>query len=474
MQLIFMLKSFCKVEKDKLKKKDVKELMKANHLEVLENLIGNILNSETVNDKVRKKDKFVLKEKEKDILERRFKIKYNKKQTLDTIGQLYGCSRERIRQINNIVVARIITFITPDFMVVNDEIGGMLKELGSVIYYPKKSDFPAKALLKEVVNNIDNRCFDIDFNDYLVVKKGFKTETLFKKTVEIFKNKEKISRDKIEKAFNDVLSKCVKNETQDQKRNYTNVYKILFDKLTNLYFVKIDENLYNIASKVGKRTSKEKDDKMLYWFEKFYPKGVHLPIERVKEEYVKQNLKELFEKCPEREDKAMRYIVSKIKNFDDVIWWGRGIYIHVNNIDVDWSAVDFAIDEVIKLFDSGLRIIKPRAVYAKYKEKFLNANIPNELALVGLIKYRHNPRILILRDQLRDSKHANLETSILQEYEKFILARPEGISQKELRNELCAKRGWKHYQIDFLCTRSNLIYCENGIYHHKANDKVTV
>ncbi len=35
--------------------------------------------------------------------------------------------------------------------------------------------------------------------------------------------------------------------------------------------------------------------------------------------------------------------------------------------------------------------------------------------------------------------------------------------------EMCNKRGWQKYQIEFLYSRSNLVYSDNGVYYHKNN-----
>ena len=110
-------------------------------------------------------------------------------------------------------------------------------------------------------------------------------------------------------------------------------------------------------------------------------------------------------------------------------------------------------------------------IFNEYKEAFVKANISNEIALLGLIKHRDNPRIDTHRLEIRDKDNFNSELNVLGSFEEYIKNYPNGINKKELMHELCDIRGWKPYQIEFLYSRSNVVYKNNGLYIHANNIK---
>ncbi len=454
-------------QEKELLKKDVSELLNRNHLILIENLITNLLFKTFENNESKKRSQ--LNERELDILKRRYGIGCDK-QTLEEIGQLYECTRERIRQLENNSIKKIINLITPDFQIINEEIEQLLNGLGSMIFQSNSINIAHSELIDFIIQKIEYRCFDIDFENNLIIKKGFNIQDIFEQSIKLYDNSsDTVDSTELKNIFEKSLIQKLFNNNETQNYNYNNIFDNLFLIFQKKYFVKIDNNLYKPILNTGRRSTQERNEKLLYWLEKLYPNGIHLPIEKEKETQVLQDLQPLIEKCPEIQNKAVRYIVSKIKEYKDIVWWGRGLYIHINNVNPDWSVVDEAISEILNKFNNGLYRLKPKAIFDENKNKFHNANIPNEYALLGLIKYKNNPRINILRSEIRDNENSNLELSILEAFENYILQNTNGVTTDELIEELCNKRGWKPHQIAFLYNRSNSIYCDDGTYYHKNN-----
>lgn len=457
-------------EKKELSKKDICELANENYIQQIEDIVVNILNNSQSYFITQAQLKLQLKDKELDVITRRYGINCSK-QTLEEIGQNYGCTRERIRQLESKALKKISTLLTHEVQNINEDVIRLFKDFGCILSYPIGDVLPIDALIKNIMNNIKDRCFDIDYDNLCITKKGFKFENLQNEIIDSFDNIEtSFGLSKIQESINIILVKYINNSTQEQKNNYLSIYNHLYSILLNNNFIKIDENLYKLISKAGRRSTQERDEKLIYWFKKLYPHGIHLPIEKEKEEQVKQSLQPLYENCEEIIGLNVRSVADRLIKYNkDVIWWGRGLYIHVDNIDIDWNVVDFAIEEVIKKFDNGLHRLKPRVIYEENKEKFISANIPNETALVGLIRFKNNPQINTKRDEIRDANNSNIELNILENFEQFILEYPNGINKKDLMFEMCNKRGWQKYQIEFLYSRSNLVYSDNGVYYHKNN-----
>jgi len=76
-----------------------------------------------------------LSKKERDIISRRFGLKKKKKETLETVGQLHGLTRERIRQIENATIKKInkLDNLEENLKTLSSEVEQLLKEHGGIM-----------------------------------------------------------------------------------------------------------------------------------------------------------------------------------------------------------------------------------------------------------------------------------------------------------------------------------------------------
>ncbi len=446
-------------EKEELSKKDISELIDTNYVKQLENIIINSLNSSSKTTN-----------KKQEIIKKRFGINCDKK-TLEEISLYYNCTKEAIRQHESRTIQKIINEISQYFQNINEEISTLLNYFGDIFVIKNEYITDIQSLMNRILKNIENRVFDIDFDNFCLLKKDFSFDKIKDEILDVFENMENyLESYQIKQVIDTVIAKYINNSTPEQKLNYSNIYNKLYTKLIKENFIKFDDNLYKFQSIQVGNSKQDRNDKIMYWAEILYPLGIHLPGKS--NDKILNNLKPLYEKCAEIQEISPRFVANIIKENPNVIWWDRGTYIHVNNIKIDWKVVDFAIEEVIKNFDSGIHRLKPKCIYDRNKDKFLNANIPNETALVGLIRYKNNPRINTKRVELRDVQNANFHENMLNDFEQFVLKYPNGINKNDLMYEMCNKRGHQKYDIDFLCYRSSLIYRDNGIFYHKNNLRV--
>ena len=76
----------------------------------------------------------LLTDRERDVIERRFAIGYDKKETLDHIGKGYSVTRERIRQIEAVAIQKLAR-ISQDksIRVIHDIAKDILAKFGGVM-----------------------------------------------------------------------------------------------------------------------------------------------------------------------------------------------------------------------------------------------------------------------------------------------------------------------------------------------------
>lgn len=452
-----------------LLKKDLKELSKINYineiLKILSNAIiqdNNILTPEQI--------KYKISPRELEIIHRRYGIGCPK-ESLEQIGNFYGCTKERIRQLETKALKKIANLIQNSFKNINTEIEELLDEFGSIIYSSTPQNQLSSSFVNDILSIVTNKCFEIDFGHNWIVKKGFNISEFEKNILNNISNVQKstYSYEQIDNNYNNELKKYLKEDTMYAQDNYKKIYSTLFDKFLETNFVNLEDDLYEFAAQEGNRQKRDRDKKLFHLFKEYYPNGVHLPLEKEKKDILKQNLKVLYDKCSGIENLDPRYIANTLINHKDTIWIGRGYYNNINNIHIDWDVVDFAISEVIKRFDSGINKIKPYAIFEEYKDKFINANITNEIALVSLIKFRNNPRIETHRVDIVDSQSTANNMQSLEILENFVAQFPDGAPKSEIIHEMCEKRGIKPVQLDILYSDSNVLYRDNGIHYHIKN-----
>ncbi|MBD3248331.1 hypothetical protein GF382_03525 [Candidatus Falkowbacteria bacterium] len=140
-----------------------------NTLEILKNLLGK------------------LNKKEKDILSRRFGFKKSKKETLEAVGKLHNLTRERIRQIENASINKLIELkeLENNLLDLKEKTEELLKEHGGLM---------EKDYLFHLLNN--NSPIDRNSDEYEIEKNhyDFLLSRLLSDNFEEIKNSDKFKQ----------------------------------------------------------------------------------------------------------------------------------------------------------------------------------------------------------------------------------------------------------------------------------------
>ncbi|MBQ9245704.1 hypothetical protein IJ182_05500 [bacterium] len=397
----------------------------------------------------------------------------SKEKTLEEIGEMYGITRERVRQIEANAFKKIIKYINNHGKELLNEINTFFGNCGDVI--------TTINYIKEYENeyNLINDIFKkanipvaINTKLGILIKNNFSLDNLFKKIETAYKKQtdDMFSEDEIRIFFNNKLSQYLKNTTIIQQKIFNKTSNILFEEFKKEYLFCMQENIYKLKQTNNKKRKYNRDEKAIFYIKKLYPNGVHMPID--KDELLKENLSDFIKECPDivADFKNLRSLTDHIiKENPNIVQCDTGTYIHVDNLEIDWNLVDFAINEIYKNFDNGIYQLKVDKIFDENKEKFLAGNIRNEDLLIGLIRYKNNPDFDIKKREIKKAGMFDRGVQLLNQLEDYIYSfGKNGVKKEELYRYWCTERGWKPLHISFLYDRSNVLYKNNGIFIHKS------
>ena len=142
----------------------------------------------------------LLSKKEKDVIERRFAIGHEHRETLDHIGKHYSVTRERIRQIEAVAIQKLLR-ISQDksIRVLHDLATRILENNGKAMF--------EDVLISEMLKHIDNPT-NVDINS-------------LKFTLKVSKNMRKQEKNQFHRTFwhsNNITAAQVKQATKDIKK----------------------------------------------------------------------------------------------------------------------------------------------------------------------------------------------------------------------------------------------------------------
>ena len=233
-----------------LKKPTKDELFLINYVEIIINAI---------NDEIKN-----LKDNTKNIIIKRYGLLDGNKKTLEEIGQEYGLTRERIRQIENKNLLKINHNINNILKQINEYINQIFGQSYNYVSFKVENKFlNYENIIKELLGYA-KASFYIDFNIGLIIKEGVTLEDLLdddsvvtdlKVKIEkyVYKDFIKINNHRIKNTKNDILiyflkTHCRKGvkfkDFQDLYMNFL-ISNGLNDRDDLLY---IDSTLYNKLS----------------------------------------------------------------------------------------------------------------------------------------------------------------------------------------------------------------------------------
>ena len=381
-----------------LNKRTVKECFKVNYEQELYQEVINILKNiqdQNSDDRARKKQRNkILTEREILILQKRNGINCQK-ETLEVLGATYGLTRERIRQIEKKALNKIKTNLSTYFSQVNSELDNIFNTFGKIFYNGLFFNLSDKELIETVLSSINDKIFDINYDYNIVHTPDFDINEM---VASIIKQVESdgdnfIKKDDLINFISDELKKYTYNNTEEQKIYFNNLLQYISQKIIDTQFIYLENDLYKYRLAKSSFAGKDKNELLSFYFEKLYKNPVNIPQRN--ETALKQNLSELYKACPFlNEYDGTTTIERLIKTNKDIIFYGMGKYIHINNTNVNLQFVDSIIVDILKLFSQGKKEVSPAEIYNSHSYEYKNENIPNEYALIGLIQYR-NPKNIV-------------------------------------------------------------------------------
>ena len=372
-----------------LNKRSIEECYSENYVNNLISTIEKILTSFGDYEGVLSK-KNKLTNNEVYVLFQRNGIKLNKKYTLEEISKKMGISRERVRQIESKATKKVQHLLNKTFVLYNMEIYELLNNLGEIIYCQNTFEIDYTDLLNNILKREPDRCFDIDFEHNVIVKKGSSLNILFSSLYHEIKAQGKnfFSLDEIKNQIRIFLLSCIKKDNPIAETNYLYLYNLFWEYVTKKYFIMVNESLYKFKASSTKNSNKDKLELIEYHFKNIYKEAVSIP--QRDEAAIKFNLAELYKQLPWlNEYKGTSSLERNIKDIKNIIFWGMGKYIHIDNTNADMDIVEQMINVIQCLFQKGKRSIDPLEFYKKHHFMLEQANIPDQYALMGLLKYKN-------------------------------------------------------------------------------------
>ena len=391
-----------------------------------------------------------LPNKKKDVLLRRYGINCTK-MTLEEIGESYNVTRERIRQIEKRAEKDLKKFLYNSQYIdlINKITSKIFVNIGAVY---KIYEIDKLKMYCSLINALDFS-FYIDENFWYIVK-DLNWFSIIKDYIDNYVSKNYnnlITKDSLVSLIREQLSLFNSNETDLQIKNFDDIVDDLIKEYTNHYLIKLDENNnYKLLQKsklgkTGKVKTDERNEEIISLFSKIYPQGVHLPIDKT--DKLQENLQELIDKIPYKI--AIRTLSDGvIKSSNKIILWDTGFYKHVDNIKIQWSIVDETIEKILSEFDAGNSNFSIKKIFENNSEYYKQAGIPNYTALLGLIKYKENPRIGNKKLELFDIYSEGDDINKTEIIEQYLLECNNWVPTNQMYQHFCEEMGWEQYQIE--------------------------
>lgn len=383
------------------------------------------------------------------------------KRTLEDIASELSVSRERIRQIEKKTKSKIkqqYRKVLQDIVSNIHKVISIQGDLGSISQLPVRLyslDRRTQPIITELIALIDDKIF-LDWEFDLITVNG--NSWIVQICSSIKTNIQKASSDKfftqsiLDQAVSLVMAEYDLNEDMVQ------VHSRLVKKVQFAENISASRNLLCF----GRVT---KQDQAVLLFKAQFPEGLN----------IHKQADQLLEKLRDKDAKTFgnatpKSIIARLADHPDIFLWGRGFYIHQDNISFDMNVVQEAVDWIIKRFKQGHPKFQVGLPYGKLKDKMQKSFVPNEYALYTLLRVLNNDRIgqrkfPTLVDRQSD---VDIHETVREELENYFLEAKGSVPYSQLRREFIDKRGWKHYRLQMqLSSQSEKIFpWKNHSYIH--------
>jgi len=376
--------------------------------------------------------------------------KVGKKRTLEDIAKHYSLSRERVRQLEKNACNKIKQRYKRELHTIIQHLRQNLERLGKVGNLDELDvdltdiNSQEQVIVNSLVQLTDKAIF-IDWDFSLVSSRG--ENFLFQLCDEIGEAVQEKKRDRIFSWFEleEAVKKIISKHGIFPRQNYQNLIR-KFRKKKRVF--EIDNFLCFGRIK--------KQDKIILAFKEFFPQGLDV--------YKKQDsLIQCLEKSDEKtfKDATPRSILARLTDHPDILLWGRGFFIHKDNVSFDWEVVKDVAAWIITRFEKGYSRFQVDIPFSKFKNELLKGGIPNQYALYTLLRLLKIRRVVQRKFPTIVDREADIDfkEGILDELEDYFFEAKEAVPSSQVKEEFIQRRGWKGYSLQQnLTAHSELIY----------------
>jgi hypothetical protein len=394
---------------------------------------------------------------------RRRVLNLDSQQTLENIGQELGVTRERVRQIQAKAEIRVLDWCKREIQDVIAEITRNLNASNTAYPFDQPENFSLeyRGLLEKLVDG----SFIIDWKSNILWPSGLNVgnngEEVYTKIVDYIRDRlpeqcQEVSYDKIYDLCSDALAELsllsIHSYEAIPKRITAQIIKDHFKETGDGTF-RLDD--YSIA------------ELAIYTFGQVFPNGIAI--------YKDGSIlwEKMCEALPElRQRGGNRYIAQLCLRYPKkILLWGKGFYIHIDRVNLDWEIIDDVIEQCILHFDQGIPELKVNLLFQQNAEILQIAGVPNSHALYSLFRLKENPRVIAVEwPRLFDAQVGRDSRQLLEILEDYIKCNKQAISKADLIGYFCTSCGWKPYELEQTLVRaSQIIPWSKGKYLHREN-----
>ncbi len=365
--------------------------------------------------------------------------------TLEEAGRLFSVTRERIRQIQMKFEKKISERLIKNGA---DKLVDALDRVNSFedLAILENNDCEWR-VISELINKLD-----IGINiypKYKLILKGINLDFIIQKIKKKTLIGKLVERDELIILIKDVFNNEGIKETQ-----------VRFNAIFNV----ADNCIYH---KVGKYYSLRKITLMeiseMVIKEKF-PDGINL-YENWEE--LSQEIKKDFPELS-KEIMSQRAIVANALRSNNIILWGWGKYIHIDHVKVDKKLLDLVVGWIVSKFKSNMPSVSTNGAFCEYKEKCINACVPNEHALYSLLRIHYPDKFNYLKDPiiLPKTKKFKKRYELVEEY---LMNQNKPVQISKISKDL----GIRNYQFTNAFGKSeNIFMYDRSSYLHRNKIKL--
>jgi hypothetical protein len=380
------------------------------------------------------------------------------KATLETLANSHKLTRERIRQLEKKAKEKIRRELNPELREVTAFIeskvsrAGNLAQINNIGIGIENLKYKDQEIVSQLIYLESDEIF-IDWRYKLISGKG--QNYLDKLCKDI---KREIGLRHKDNIFDDHEFDNIVNRVSLSYNLFDHeIFKNLKRKFINLYKVTKDRKFYNI----GKFP---KIEKIALYYKELFPNGLEIYINEV------DLLEKMKQKDPEEfRDATTRSIIGHLINHQSVLLWGRGFYIHEQNISYNKDELKNVIKWILDHFDSGNSRFLINLPFNYFKKTLMSSGIPNEYALYTLLRKEGIERIGLRKfPSLIDlESEVSLSEGVTDEVENYFNNVEKELNQSDIINEFVKRRGWKEYRVQNIIANSDkIIPWRNGTYIH--------